>query len=204
MNIDVLRSIKISEDLSLSESDIKNISQQIETQIIGGDFHNLVKLSRIYLDESYTKPELKPTNGEFRIILTGNCNGDGVRTQYQTAHELVHLISPVLRRDVNYFEEGLATYFSLDFVKSKEFMAWGGMPYHEKAIEIMEKKYKQAFSDILKLEELTERSIYEICKHLISNNLIESFAEVTPELLSNEYHLKDNEEVLQRLGSKFY
>lgn len=203
MNFETLRCIEKS-DLPLSDSEIMEIIEQIETQIIGGELASLNKLSLIYLDESCTQPELKPINGFFGIILTGNFRGDGERTQYQLSHELVHLIAPVSRAEVIYFEEGLAIYFSLDFVKSKGLKAKGNIPYYERAIEIMDEKYKQAYTDILQLEELADKSIYEICKHLISNNLIESFAEITPEILSKEFDIKDNEEVLQRLCSKFY
>lgn len=204
MNIEELQSIELGADITLSKTCIQEIIDLIEDKIIGSEFKNLRKLLGIYVVENCKQPELKPYGNLYKILLTGNCKNDPTRTKYQLAHEFIHLILPSFRKEVNFFEEGIATYFSLDFVRIKGLKAWGGQPYHEKAAKIMDQKYKTAYTDIQQLEKITGKSIYDICKHLISKDLIQSFADVTPELLSEEFRIDDNLEVLKRLCSKFY
>jgi hypothetical protein len=51
------------------------------------------------------------------IQLNTRCMTDWYEAHFQLAHECIHLLSPTGRNDSNILEEGLATSFSLDYMK---------------------------------------------------------------------------------------
>lgn len=165
-----------------------------------------------YIGFRYTNevkfPECRPVDGNHEILLPISSKGDGIKTVYELAHECIHLITPVDKNNVNYFEEGLATKFQLDFIKKyKHIRAQNGEIYYDVAMKKLrteDEKYFRAYDDIEKIERLSTKTIYEICKELFQKDLIISFAQITPEILEQVTGIKDNDELLIRVCEKFY
>lgn len=113
---------------------------------------------------------------------------------YQISHEVVHLLSPTTKENVSLFEEGLATYFSLDQLRKKGFnsIADSNLVYLENnhknyfiAYELVSKlpdiysKFKSWRDSTLnqKISDLRESEIQKIfgCELILASNLARKF-----------------------------
>lgn len=120
------------------------------------------------------------------IQLSLNASIDLIAGCYELAHESVHLLSPLGERGASVLEEGLATKFSVDYVKSE----FG----YEKKIVIP--SYQEAHNLVSKLLELDEFAIKKLRQHEF---VISKF---TPGLLIEHYPELD-QDVAEKLCSKF-
>ena len=77
-----------------------------------------------------------------QIILKDDMDFAMKRACYQLAHESVHLLSPVLREESTYFEEGVACYFSVHYMTAKlnqneSFWMNTGNPMYQSALNLV-------------------------------------------------------------------
>lgn len=81
-------------------------------------------------DRSYEilEPEIidhDHTHGEYvqrkkiKLYLSSRCADNYYYTSYDLAHEAIHMLSPVFYGEATILEEGLATYFSHEYVKRR-------------------------------------------------------------------------------------
>lgn len=59
------------------------------------------------------------------IQISPNCATDWERAYFQLAHEVIHLLSPSGKEETTVFEEGLATYFSICYMREYFNSTWG-------------------------------------------------------------------------------
>ncbi len=105
------------------------------------------------------------------IQLSLNTSENFITGCYELAHESVHLLSPLGKRSASVLEEGLATKFAVDYVKS-EFGC-------EQKIGLS--SYQEAHDLVSKLLELDEFAIKKLREYEF---VISKF---TPELLRKHY-----------------
>lgn len=87
-------------------------------------------------DGDYPRIHLHPESGSVDIFLSSRLDeGNLPAVQYELAHECVHLLDPIPRRDATYLYEGLATWFQ---VQESEDMRPTDPRYGE-ALEIVER-----------------------------------------------------------------
>jgi hypothetical protein len=58
-----------------------------------------------------------PTGSRIEIRLPFRCEFDDFTARYHLWHEAVHLLSPVLRREITTLEEGIAVLFARDYLR---------------------------------------------------------------------------------------
>lgn len=125
-------------------------------------------------DKSFTilGVELTDTNNP-RVWFPGNCKNviiqikeyclsDEWQAIFQVAHEAIHCLNPTIYGTANYLEEGLATYFSIDYCKQN------GHLYY-----VDDEKYTIASKMVEKLLEYDVNSIKEIRKHTQSLSCVD-------------------------------
>ena len=59
-----------------------------------------------------------PTGPRIEIRLPLKCEFDDFAARYYLRHEAVHLLSPVLRREITTLEEGIAELFARDYLRA--------------------------------------------------------------------------------------
>ena len=59
-----------------------------------------------------------PTGSRIEIRLPLKCEFDDFAARYHLRHEAVHLLSPVLRREITTLEEGIAELFARDYLRA--------------------------------------------------------------------------------------
>jgi hypothetical protein len=76
-----------------------------------------------------------PGNRKHVIIqLNMNALNEPLRAYYQLAHEAIHLLSPSGKKGTNNLDEGLATYYSQEFMIREFQSSWSaGLPCYEEA-----------------------------------------------------------------------
>ncbi len=97
---------------------------------------------------------------EFKIQLHENVVNDRKNGIFQLSHEVVHLLSPIEQREgneVNYLEEGLATYFS-KYITERE---TGDYDFCNSAFEENE-RYLKAYQLYLLLIEIDKDAVQKI------------------------------------------
>jgi len=192
--------------MSLKESESKIISD-IKSHIQVFPFDNNVKYCGYKHDSILSKPELKPIGkGSYKIFLTKNNGKNDIQSIYQLAHELIHQIAPVNKELVNYFEEGMATWYQIDFVKRylpKE-KDYSKKIYYKSAIDLIqtnEPKYYRALQDIEALINQSAESIWTIVNRILLEK--QNFSDIDLANLKIITNVED-EELLSRLCCKFY
>lgn len=120
------------------------------------------------------------------IQLSLNASNDFINGCYELAHESVHLLSPLGERGASVLEEGLATKFAVDYVKS-EFGV-------DQKVNLP--SYHNAYNLVCKLIALDESAIKKLREHEF---VISKF---TSELLM-EHYPDIGQEVANELCSKF-
>lgn len=163
-------------------------------------------IEKLYTDE-VTRPEMRRFDDGYRILLSKDAGANFAREVFELAHEFVHLIAPIAPKEVNYFEEGLAVKFQLEFVKNLDW--WNGdrtMTYYEFSLSKLpeDQKYHEAYLDILEIEKLSGKPINAICKELFENNHISNFGMLKPVILCTVTGIPAESEVLERICRKFY
>jgi hypothetical protein len=128
-----------------------------------------------------------PGNGKNVIVQLDSANlNDQNLPLLQMAHECVHLLSPVLPANVSVLEEGLATYFSKEYMASHVGGVWftGDQKYGH--AEILARKLLLLNADAIKalrkivpvISQATAQDILKICPNLpshLSEQLVVSF-----------------------------
>ena len=135
-------------------------------------------------DESYTILGIEFESNAPQIWYPGNCRHiaiqltpdtitDQIKGCYQLAHECIHLLSPSGGYPTNILEEGLATYFALQYVK-EEF---------DRSILVEIKSYEKARELVHKLLEFDADAVKKIRKSqfAISKITSENILEVVPQ-----------------------
>jgi hypothetical protein len=101
-------------------------------------------------DTSYTILGIEFSGSIPQIWFPGNCRHiaiqlgeptmmDPVRARYQLAHETVHLLDPVVVGGVSVFEEGLATYYQLEYIHREAPKYSTGDPKYDAACQLATK-----------------------------------------------------------------
>jgi len=190
---------------------VRATEKTIFAEIEKGIFSDIdANLKIYYKGYKYSKevlnPECRRCNGGYEILLPNNSKADEYKSVFELAHECIHLIAPVDIENVNYFEEGLATKFQLDFIKRYRQKDENGKTYYDRAVQKLkeEKKYSEALRIIEEIESLAGRTIYDICKELFQEGLIPSFDQITPTILHMITGIEEDAQVLKDATSRFY
>lgn len=88
--------------------------------ILGIEFHQR-KIPKLWFPgiKPGTKPRINEGKKQIIIQLTENSVNNEKRALFQLAHEVIHILSPQVGRDTaSVFEEGLAVYFSVQYLKA--------------------------------------------------------------------------------------
>ena len=130
---------------------------------------------------------LFPGNGKNVIVQLDSANlNDQNLPLLQMAHECVHLLSPVLPANVSVLEEGLATYFSKEYMASHVGGVWFTGDQKCGHAEILARKLLLLNADAIKalrkivpvISQATAQNILKICPNLphhLSEQLVVSF-----------------------------
>jgi hypothetical protein len=148
-------------------------------------------------DRSYTILGVEFVESHPQIWYPGNCKHiaiqlgveclhNNVRACYQLAHESIHLLSPTGGGNATVLEEGLATYFSRQYVHEQFDEDWRA------AIA----SYNEACALVEQLLKLDEQAI----KHLREEEAV--ISRISGELLLKHYPAL-GEEVAEKLGQPF-
>jgi hypothetical protein len=112
------------------------------------------------------------------VQLNSHCANDWLEAQFELAHECVHLLSPTGKNDANVLEEGLATFFSLLYIRQNL-----GRPYH-----ITDPRYVAAADAVERLLTFVEKAIVELRKReaiiskITAEQITERYATIGQEL----------------------
>jgi hypothetical protein len=112
-----------------------------------------------------------PTPSTVAIRLSSRCESDYLLGCYHLAHETVHLLSPVPRREITTLEEGLAVLFARDYIRSNIDIEFP-LPTHDRynhALSLVERFLSPRPDAILRLRE-HEPVISNITADLIHRN----------------------------------
>lgn len=105
--------------------------------------------------------------GNIIIQITENCIYDMNRAIFQVAHEIIHCLCPKKLGSSTYLEEGLATYFSMEYLKENGLQ----MLYPSEKYQLASTLTEQLLSydiDIIKNIRHKEPCISEISESMIS------------------------------------
>jgi hypothetical protein len=128
-----------------------------------------------------------PGNGKNVIVQLDSASlNDQNLPLLQMAHECVHLLSPVLPANVSVLEEGLATYFSKEYMASHVGGVWFTGDQKCGHAEILARKLLLLNADAIKalrkivpvISQATAQDILRICPNLplhLSEQLVVSF-----------------------------
>ena len=120
------------------------------------------------------------------VQLDSSTMNDPNLTLFQMAHECVHLLTPVIPADVSVLEEGLATYFSKEYMASHVGGVWFTDDQKYGHAEILARKLLLLNADAIKslrkivpvISQATAQDILKICPNLpshLSEQLVVSF-----------------------------
>lgn len=121
-----------------------------------------------------------PNNcGHIIIQITDNCIKDMAEAVFQVAHEAVHCLNPVLFGQATVLEEGLATYFAINYT-NEHFPEKNTKPsdHRYQTAESMVRKLLDGRPKIIRHLRSIEPSLSKITKDL----LLEIHPELAPEL----------------------
>jgi hypothetical protein len=131
-------------------------------------------------DNTYTLLGIELTSASIpQIWYPGNCNNVAIqitsdcinnlnKAVYQVAHETIHCLYPTGNNIRNYLDEGLATFFSIDYTQSNGFGTWNsGDPKYDAAMELV-KRLISIDPDIIKKLRQTEPCIPRMTADLLT------------------------------------
>jgi hypothetical protein len=103
-------------------------------------------------NQSYPQIWFPGSSNRIIIQLTSECMNDINRAVYQAAHEIIHCLSPQGKKCANVLEEGLATFFAVEYTKENGHGCWN----------IEEVKYRYAYDLVDKLLSYNNKLIKEL------------------------------------------
>lgn len=157
-------------------------------------------------DDTLSLPEFRPL-GEYRYkIFLNSSPKDDLQGSFQLAHEMIHHIAPIPKENVLCFEEGLATWYQLDFIRRhyKKSRDGKGRNYYKGCMIDMSSSgpnYYSAYQDILKIIKGTGAPIWQLASEIINSQ--GSLSNINSQQLT-EFTLIDDIELHNRLCQKFY
>lgn len=88
----------------------------LKAEMLLGSRHNHPFIGFFYAN--IDNPVLNLNGNMYLVYVSTKAKNDLVETHFQVSHEVIHLLSPTTFENVSVFEEGLATYFSIEHLKS--------------------------------------------------------------------------------------
>ena len=172
----------------------------LEQKVGSKDPHWTIKKTQFW-DEADTKSDTErpmtffpkcPNNDVIQILLTRSTENDSQQRLFQMSHEVVHLLDPVPREEVNHLEEGFASWFSVHVCEDI-------IPKYKSRESVLDPRYK--YGEPFELIDKIENPL-EILKKIRSNGY--TMANVEEKFLrecTNQIYLSEE---IDSLLKKFY